>query len=100
MTLWRASFIVVGAVVAIIAGLFIVRRRAPVGGYFADSTRATGVFSVLARGVTVLLAFVIFLALQTFRTAKETVGEEAVATTQLYRTTALLPEPGRLEPTG
>jgi hypothetical protein len=97
MTLWRASFIVVGAVVVVIALLFVVRRRAPAGGYFADSTRAAGVFSVLARGVTVLLAFVIFLALQTFRTAKETAGEEAVATTQLYRTTALLPDPGASE---
>jgi hypothetical protein len=71
-------------------------RRTPTGadrGYFVDSTRASGVFSVLARGVTVLLAFVIFRALQTFRTGKDTAGEEAVATTQLYRTTALLRDP-------
>jgi multisubunit Na+/H+ antiporter MnhB subunit len=94
MTLWRASFIVVAAVAVVIACLLVVRRRAPIGGYFADSTRAGSVFSVLARGVTVLLAFVIFLALQTFRTASDTAGEEAVATTQLYRTTALLPDPG------
>jgi hypothetical protein len=94
VTLWGASFIVIGAVAAVIACLFVVRRRAPVGGYFADSTRAAGVFSVLARGVAVLLAFVIFLALQTFRTAKDTAAQEAMATTQLYRTTALLPDPG------
>jgi hypothetical protein len=97
MTFWRASFIVEGAVVAVILALFVVRRWAPAGGYFADSTRAAGVFSVLARGVAVLLAFVIFLALQTFRTAKDTAGQEAVATTQLYRTTALLPDPGGSE---
>jgi Protein of unknown function (DUF4239) len=36
---------------------------------------------------------VIFLALETYSTAKETAGQEAVATTQLYRTTALLPDP-------
>jgi Protein of unknown function (DUF4239) len=97
MTLWRAAFIVSVSVVAVMAGLLVVRRLAPAGGYFADSTRGTGVFSVLARGVAVLLAFVIFLALQTFRTAKEDAGEEAVATTQLYRTTALLPDPGASE---
>jgi hypothetical protein len=94
MTFWAAPLIVVGAVAVAIAGLLVVRRRAPAGGYFADSTRGTGVFSVLARVVAVLLAFVIFLALQTFRTAKETAGQEAVATTQLYRTTALLADPG------
>jgi Protein of unknown function (DUF4239) len=93
MTLWRAAFIVAGSVAVVMAGLFVVRRRAPAGGYFADSTRGAGVFSVLARGVAVLLAFVIFLALQTFRTAKDDAGEEAVATTQLYRTTALLADP-------
>jgi Protein of unknown function (DUF4239) len=97
MTLWGASFIVAVSVAAVIAGLLVVRRRAPAGGYFADSTRGAGVFSVLARGVAVLLAFVIFLALQTFRTAKEDAGEEAVATTQLYRTTALLAEPAGSE---
>jgi hypothetical protein len=97
MTLWGAAFIVAGSVVAVVAGLLVVRRLAPSGGYFADSTRGAGVFSVLARGVAVLLAFVIFLALQTFRTAKDDAGEEAIATTQLYRTTALLADPAGSE---
>jgi hypothetical protein len=71
-----------------------VRRWAPPGGHFADTARAAGVFTVLGTVVAVLLAFVIFLALETFSTAKETAGQEAVATTQLYRTAALLPDPG------
>jgi hypothetical protein len=93
MNLWWASVVVVGSVVAALVALFIVRRRAPAGGHFGDTARAAGVFTVLGTVVAVLLAFVIFLALETFSTAKETAGQEAVATTQLYRTAALLPDP-------
>jgi hypothetical protein len=93
MSLWWASVAVVGSVVAALVALFIVRRWAPAGGHFGDTARAAGVFTVLGTVVAVLLAFVIFLALETFSTAKETAGQEAVATTQLYRTAALLPDP-------
>jgi hypothetical protein len=81
-------------VAAALAALVVVRRWAPPGGHFTDTARAAGVFTVLGTVVAVLLAFVIFLALETFSTAKETAGQEAVATTQLYRTAALLPDPG------
>jgi hypothetical protein len=93
MSVWWASVAVVGSVVAALVALFIVRRWAPAGGHFGDTARAAGVFTVLGTVVAVLLAFVIFLALETFSTAKETAGQEAVATTQLYRTAALLPDP-------
>ena len=94
MSLWLAAVVVAGSVAAAIAVLFVVRRRAPAGGYFADTARAAGVFTVLGTVVAVLLAFVVFLALETYSTAKDTAGQEAVATTQLYRTTALLADPG------
>lgn len=93
MSVWWASIAVLGSVAAALVALFIVRRRAPAGGHFDDTARAAGVFTVLGTVVAVLLAFVIFLALETFSTAKEAAGQEAVATTQLYRTAALLPDP-------
>jgi Protein of unknown function (DUF4239) len=94
MSVWWASFAVAGSVAAALAALFLLRRRAPPGGYFDDTARAAGVFTVLGTVVAVLLAFVIFLALETYSTAKEAAGQEAVATTQMYRTAALLPDPG------
>jgi Protein of unknown function (DUF4239) len=94
MSPWLASVAATASVAAAIAGLLIVRRLSPPGGFFADTARAAGVFTVLGTVVAVLLAFVIFLALETFSTAKQTADQEAVATTQLYRTTALLADPG------
>jgi hypothetical protein len=94
MSVWWAWVAVAGSVAAALAALVVVRRWAPPGGHFTDTARAAGVFTVLGTVVAVLLAFVIFLALETFSTAKETAGQEAVATTQLYRTAALLPDPG------
>lgn len=64
---------------------------------FVDPDRAAGVFGVLGTSFAVLLAFVIFVALESYGNARETAGVEAVAVTQLYRTTALLAEPGRGE---
>lgn len=52
-------------------------------------------FGVLGTAFAVLLAFVILLALQSYGNAKENAGQEAVAVTQLYRTTALLGPDGR-----
>jgi hypothetical protein len=43
--------------------------------------------------LAVLTAFVIFVALNNHRDAEDRSMQEAVATAQLYRTTALLPDP-------
>jgi hypothetical protein len=57
-----------------------------------EPTRGSGILNVLGGLLAVLIAFVIFSALQTHRDASDSAGQEAVATTQLYRTTALFPE--------
>ncbi|MGH8774369.1 MAG: hypothetical protein ACRDWI_04090 [Jiangellaceae bacterium] len=52
-----------------VGAMLVVRQRAPAGGYLADSGRGAGVFGVLGTVVAVLLALVIFPALQTYCSA-------------------------------
>jgi len=80
--------------IALAAGaMLLARRGAPENGHFADSTVGSGVFGFLGTTFAVVLAFVILLAMQSYSTARLAAAQEAVAVTQLYRTTGLLPEP-------
>lgn len=79
LNLWLSSLIVVVSVVVAIALMLAVRRRAPRGGFFEDSDRAAGVFGVVGTAFSVLLAFVIFLAFETYTSASEEAGHEADA---------------------
>ena len=91
MSLWLAALVIALASAAAIAAQRLVRRRAPAGGFFTDADRAAGVFGVLGTSFAVLLAFVIFLAFESYDTAKEKAGVEAVAVTELSDTAALFP---------
>ena len=93
MSLWLSVLVIVGGSAAAIGALYVVRLRAPSGGYFVEIGRASGVFGVLGTAFAVLLAFVILLALQSYGNAKQYAGQEAVAVTQLFETTALPPDP-------
>jgi len=91
---------VVGATVAVAASaavtvMFLIRRRAPVGGYFADSDRASGVFGVLGTSFAVMLAFVIFLGFESYGNARNEAGREAVSVTELFDTAELFSAPAR-----
>jgi lipid-A-disaccharide synthase-like uncharacterized protein len=77
LNLWLSSLIVVGSVALAVALMLTVRRRAPAGGFFNDSDRAAGVFGVVGTAFSVLLAFVIFLAFETYTSASEQAGHEA-----------------------
>ena len=68
MNLVLAALIIVAATAAAVAVMLAVRRRAPEGGYFTDSDRATGIFGVLATGFSVLLGFLIFLGFESYDT--------------------------------
>jgi hypothetical protein len=87
--LWLALLIVAAAVAVSIAAKLVVRRVAPRGGFFTDSDRAAGVFGVLGTSFAVLLAFVIFLAFESFGNAREKAGQEAVAVAELFQTAQL-----------
>jgi len=52
--------IIIVSVAATVAAMLLVRRRAPVEGFFTDSDRAAGIFGVTGTGFAVFLAFVIF----------------------------------------
>jgi hypothetical protein len=95
MNLWIAGVTVLAAVAAAVALMLFARRRAPEGGHFSDLDRAAGVFGVVGTSFAVLLAFVIFVAFESYVSAKENAGEEAVAVSELFHTAQLFPSPGR-----
>lgn len=92
--------IIAGAITAAVTLMFLARRRAPVGGFFTNLDRAAGVFGVLGTSFAVLLAFVIFVAFESYVNAKDKAGQEAVSATELYHTTQLFPSPARDELAG
>ena len=80
----QAILLLVGAN-AVTAGLMLlVRRRAPEGSYFHDTTEASGVFTVAGTAYAVLLAFVFLLAFQSYNSARSAAEREATATASLY----------------
>ncbi len=84
MNFWGAGLTIAIVVAAALTLMLLIRRRAPMGGLFVDSDRAAGVFGVLGTSFAVVLAFVIFLAFESYGTAKSKAGEEAVAVTELF----------------
>ena len=90
MNPFLAFAIIVVAVAASVVLMLVVRRfAAPAGGFFADADRAAGVFGVTGTGFAVLLAFVIFLSFSSFDRARDKASVEAVAVTELFRTSKL-----------
>jgi hypothetical protein len=80
---WVATLVLVLVVAAAITVKLLVRRRAPVGGWFADSPRSAGTLSVIGTMFAVMLAFVILLALQSYQRARDGSSVEAIAVTEL-----------------
>jgi hypothetical protein len=96
---WAGLIVVAVAAVAITA-MLLVRRRAPAGSYFEDGDRAAGVFGVLATGFAVLLGFVVFLAFESFDTARSGAETEAQIVTQQFETAQLFPVAARASLSG
>jgi hypothetical protein len=90
MNLLVAALVLVGAVGVAVAGMYVVRRRAPAGGFYSDSNRAGAVFGVIGTAFAVLLAFVIFLAFESYDTARRQAQHEADAVQELYATAYFL----------
>src|SRR5436189_5651137 len=91
MNLVEAALIVAGVTVVAVAGMLLVRRRAPEGSYFADGDRAAGVFGVLATGFAVLPGFVVFLAFESFDTSRSGAITEAQIVEEQFETAQLMP---------
>jgi hypothetical protein len=97
--LWGVVVLAVASAAAI-EGMLRCRRRAPVGGYFADGDRAAGVFGVLATGFSVLLGFLIFLSFESFDASRSGAEDEAMTLVQQVETAQLLPPAEGAELTG
>jgi hypothetical protein len=93
--IWIAAVILVLVVAAAITIKLLVRRRAPVGGWFTDSPRSAGTLSVIGTMFAVVLAFVIFLALQSYQRARQASSEEAIAVIELHSVAAVFDQPTR-----
>src|SRR6201989_141616 len=91
MNLFWATLIVIVVAAVAIAAMLLVRRRAPEGSYFEDGDRAAGVFGVLATGFAVLLGFVVFLAFESFDTARSGAEAEAQIVAEQFETAQLMP---------
>ena len=93
MLTWIAPLILVVVVAAAIAVKLLLRRRAPVGGWFTDSSRSAGTLSLIGTMFAVMLAFVILFALQSYQRAREGSSVEAVAVAELHSVAAVFGSP-------
>jgi hypothetical protein len=91
--IWIAALVVVLVVAAAIAVKLFVRRRAPMGGWFTDSSRSAGTLSVIGTIFAVMLAFVILLSLQSYQHAREGSSIEAIAITELDSVAGIFQSP-------
>jgi hypothetical protein len=96
---WGAIIVIVVAASAITA-MLLVRRGAPEGSRFTDGDRASGVFGVLATGFALLAGFVVFLAFESYDTARAGAESEARILAHQFETVQYLPSPGRERLTG
>jgi hypothetical protein len=97
MNLWVAGLIIAGVVAVAVTLMALLRRRAPLGGFFSDTARSAGVFGVLGMSFAVLLAFVIFVAFESYADARQKADQEAVAVTTLFRDAGFFAPPARDE---
>ncbi|MGH7128543.1 MAG: hypothetical protein ACREIV_08225 [Planctomycetaceae bacterium] len=81
---WFAALIIVGAAALSAAGMLIVRRRAPAGTLFKDPIPAAAVYTVAGTAYMVIVAFVFFIAFESYGGAKADAEEEATATLAMF----------------
>jgi len=81
---WLAALIIVGAAALSAAGMLIVRRRAPAGTFFKDPIPGGAVYTVAGTAYMVILAFVFFIAFESYGGAKADAQEEATATLAMF----------------
>jgi Protein of unknown function (DUF4239) len=91
--IWVAALVLVLMVAAAITVKLLVRRRAPVGGWFTDSPRSAGTLSVIGTMFAVMLAFLILFALESYQRAREGSSVEAIAVAELDSVASVFPSP-------
>jgi len=81
--IWVTALVLVLVVGAAITIKLLIRRRAPDGGWFTDSSRSAGTLSLIGTMFAVLLAFLVLFALQSYQRARSGSSVEAIAVTEL-----------------
>ena len=84
--LWLAALIILGAAALSAAGMLIVRRHAPAGTFFKDPIPAGAVYTVAGTAYMVIVAFVFFIAFESYGGAKADAEEEATASLGMFHT--------------
>src|SRR3954453_6055693 len=92
MSLWLAALVAVVVTAVAVGAMLLMRRHAPAGGYFEDGDRAAGVFGVVATGFAVLAGFVVFLAFESYDTARSGAQAEARIVSQQFEIARFLPQ--------
>jgi hypothetical protein len=86
-----ATAIVLAASAASVGVLLLIRRWSPHGGHFGDTSRASGVFTILATFFAVLFAFVVLFAFTNYSNSAASAELEAQVVLQQFETAQLLP---------
>jgi hypothetical protein len=95
MNLWWATGIVILSSAVAVSILLLIRRWSPHGGHFGDTSRASGVFTILATFFAVLFAFVVLFAFTNYDDSSDSAELEAQVVMQQFETAQLLsPEHG------
>ena len=81
---WLAALIILGVAALSAAGMLLVRRRAPAGTFFNDPIPGGAVYTVAGTAYMVILAFVFFIAFESYGGAKADAEEEATATLAMF----------------
>jgi len=81
---WLAALIIVGAAALSAVAILVVRRRAPAGTWFEDPIPAGAVYTVAGTAYMVIVAFVFFIAFESYGGAKVEAEEEATATLAMF----------------
>jgi hypothetical protein len=81
---WLAALIILGAAALSAAGMLIIRRRAPAGTIFNDLIPAGAVYTVAGTAYMVIVAFVFFVAFESYGGAKNDAEDEATATLAMF----------------
>jgi hypothetical protein len=81
---WLAALIIVGAAAVSAVGILILRRHAPAGTWFEDPIPAGAVYTVAGTAYMVIVAFVLFVAFESYGGAKADAEEEATATLAMF----------------
>jgi Protein of unknown function (DUF4239) len=81
---WLAALIIVSAAALSALGMLLVRRRAPAGTFLKDPIPAAAVYTVMGTAYMVIVAFVFFIAFESYGGAKGAAEEEATATLAMF----------------